>query len=42
MSQFGLPDPNDNGLKEGMEWDNISNLVRWHCCSILETKLLDK
>ena len=28
MSQCCLPDPNDNGLKERIEWDNISNRVR--------------
>ena len=25
MSQFGLPDPNDNVLEERIKWDSISN-----------------
>ena len=28
MLQFGLPDPNDNVLKERIEWDRISNRNR--------------
>ena len=42
MSQFCLPNLNDNKLKERMEWDNISIRGRWRCFSLLETKLLDE
>ena len=41
MSQFGLPDPNDNVLEERIEWDSISNREHLRCCSIQETWLLD-
>ena len=38
MSQFGLPNPNDNVLEERIEWDSILNQEQMRCCSILETK----
>ena len=33
MSQFGLPDHNDNVLEERIEWDSISIRERRRCCT---------